>query len=319
MSALAQAEVTLEHIRAAQRRIAGSVLRTPVLESKVLNELSGARLYFKCENLQSVGAFKVRGASNAILARPAAQLRAGVVTHSSGNHGAAVAHIAQLHGLNARIVMPENASAAKLAAVRAYGAQVALCQPTLAAREAMAAQIVAETGAQFIHPYDDPYVIAGQGTIGLELLEQVPQLQWLLCPVGGGGLASGLGVAAKGLRPDIHVIAVEPAGADDAYRSFGSGVLAGPSQPNTIADGLRGALSPRTFALIQRHIDAIVRVEEPGIVRAMRALWQNLRLIIEASAAVPFAAVLERSLDVRGAHVGIVLTGGNVDLDALPW
>jgi threonine dehydratase len=316
---MAQPDVTLEDIRAARERIAGTVLRTPVLESALLNEIIGAHLYFKCESLQSVGAFKVRGASNAILARAGAQRTAGVVTHSSGNHGAAVAHVARLHGMPARIVMPENASAAKLEAVRQRGGQVILCQPTLAAREATAAQIVAATGALFIHPYDDPDVIAGQGTIALELLEQVPQLQWLLCPVGGGGLASGLGVAAKGLRPDLRLIGVEPAGADDAYRSFQSGVLAAPTPPHTIADGLRGALSARTFALMRLNIDAIVRVEEAAIVRAMRALWQHLRLVVEASAAVPFAAVLERALDVRGAHVGIVLTGGNVDLDALPW
>jgi threonine dehydratase len=316
---MAQPDVTLADIRAAQRRIAGSVLRTPVLESPLLNESTGARLYFKCESLQPIGAFKLRGASNAIEARSDAQLQAGVVTHSSGNHGAAVAYAAQRRGISARIVMPRNASAAKLAAVRSFGARVLLCEPTLAAREAMAAQIVSETGALFIHPYDDPYVIAGQGTIALELLEQVPQLQWLLCPVGGGGLASGLGVAVKALRPDIHLIAVEPGAADDAQRSFASGVLAPAASTQTIADGLRATLSSRTFGLLRAHFDAVVTVDEDAIVRAMRALWQNLRIIVEASAAVPFAAVLERTIDVRGAHVGIVLTGGNVDLDALPW
>jgi len=316
---MAQPDVTLADIRAAPRRIAGSVLRTPVLESPLLNESTGARLYFKCESLQPIGAFKLRGASNAIEARSDAQLQAGVVTHSSGNHGAAVAYAAQRRGISARIVMPRNASAAKLAAVRSFGARVLLCEPTLAAREAMAAQIVSETGALFIHPYDDPYVIAGQGTIALELLEQVPQLQWLLCPVGGGGLASGLGVAVKALRPDIHLIAVEPGAADDAQRSFASGVLAPAASTQTIADGLRATLSSRTFGLLRAHFDAVVTVDEDAIVRAMRALWQNLRIIVEASAAVPFAAVLERTIDVRGAHVGIVLTGGNVDLDALPW
>jgi threonine dehydratase len=297
------------------------VLRTPVLESPSLDETTGARLYFKCESLQPVGAFKLRGASNAIEARTSEQLRAGVVTHSSGNHGAAVAYAARRRNLSARIVMPRNASAAKLAAVRSLGAQVLLCEPTLAAREAMAAQVASQSGALFIHPYDDPYVIAGQGTIALELLEQVPQLEWLLCPVGGGGLASGLGVAVKALRPDIHLIAVEPAAADDAQRSFAAGALApaAAAAAHTIADGLRATLSARTFELIREHFDAIVTVDEAAIVRAMRALWQNLRIIVEASSAVPFAAVLERSIDVQGAHVGIVLTGGNVDLDALPW
>jgi len=316
---MTQPEVSLADIRAAQRRIAGSVLRTPVLESPSLDETTGARLYFKCESLQPVGAFKLRGASNAIEARTSEQLRAGVVTHSSGNHGAAVAYAARRRNLSARIVMPRNASAAKLAAVRSLGAQVLLCEPTLAAREAMAAQVASESGALFIHPYDDPYVIAGQGTIALELLEQVPQLQWLLCPVGGGGLASGLGVAVKALRPDVHLIAVEPAAADDAQRSFAAGALAPAAAAHTIADGLRATLSARTFELIREHFDAIVTVDEAAIVRAMRALWQNLRIIVEASSAVPFAAVLERSIDVQGAHVGIVLTGGNVDLDALPW
>ena len=295
------------------------MLRTPVLESPSLDETTGARLYFKCESLQPVGAFKLRGASNAIEARTSEQLRAGVVTHSSGNHGAAVAYAARRRNLSARIVMPRNASAAKLAAVRSHGAQVLLCEPTLAAREAMAAQVASQSGALFIHPYDDPYVIAGQGTIALELLEQVPQLEWLLCPVGGGGLASGLGVAVKALRPDIHLIAVEPAAADDAQRSFAAGALAPAAAAHTIADGLRATLSARTFELIREHFDAIVTVDEAAIVRAMRALWQNLRIIVEASSAVPFAAVLERSIDVQGAHVGIVLTGGNVDLDALPW
>jgi threonine dehydratase len=318
---MTQPEVSLADIRAAQRRIAGSVLRTPVLESPSLDETTGARLYFKCESLQPVGAFKLRGASNAIEARTSEQLRAGVVTHSSGNHGAAVAYAARRRNLSARIVMPRNASAAKLAAVRSLGAQVLLCEPTLAAREAMAAQVASQSGALFIHPYDDPYVIAGQGTIALELLEQVPQLEWLLCPVGGGGLASGLGVAVKALRPDIHLIAVEPAAADDAQRSFAAGALApaAAAAAHTIADGLRATLSARTFELIREHFDAIVTVDEAAIVRAMRALWQNLRIIVEASSAVPFAAVLERSIDVQGAHVGIVLTGGNVDLDALPW
>jgi threonine dehydratase len=318
---MTQPEVSLADIRAAQRRIAGSVLRTPVLESPSLDETTGARLYFKCESLQPVGAFKLRGASNAIEARTSEQLRAGVVTHSSGNHGAAVAYAARRRNLSARIVMPRNASAAKLAAVRSLGAQVLLCEPTLAAREAMAAQVASQSGALFIHPYDDPYVIAGQGTIALELLEQVPQLEWLLCPVGGGGLASGLGVAVKALRPDIHLIAVEPAAADDAQRSFAAGALApaAAAAAHTIADGVRATLSARTFELIREHFDAIVTVDEAAIVRAMRALWQNLRIIVEASSAVPFAAVLERSIDVQGAHVGIVLTGGNVDLDALPW
>jgi threonine dehydratase len=314
-----QPDVTLETIRCARERIAGRVRRTPVLESQTLNLLADARLYFKCENFQEVGAFKARGATNAVFALSPEQLACGVVTHSSGNHGAAVARAASLRGIPAYIVMPENCSPAKLEAVRAYGGRVLLCAPTLAAREAMAAQVGVQTGAAFVHPYDDPQVIAGQGTIALELLEQQPDLDWLLCPVGGGGLASGIAVAAKVLRPSMRIVAVEPAGADDARRSFVSGVLSRCEQPMTIADGLRGALSPRTFELIRRYVDDVVTVSESGIIASMRALWQQLKIVVEASAAVPYAAVLERRLDVRGARVGIVLTGGNVDLDALPW
>ena len=314
-----QPEVTLETIQLARERIAGRTRRTPVLENETLNALAGAQLYFKCENFQEGGAFKARGATNAVFALSAAELRAGVVTHSSGNHGAAVARAARLRGVRARIVMPENSSRAKLEAVRRYGGEVLLCEPTLAAREALAAQLVADSGAVFIHPYDDPRVIAGQGTIALELLEEVPHLDWLLVPVGGGGLASGVAVAAKAMRPAIRLVAVEPIGADDAQRSFASGTLSRPQQPTTIADGLRGALSQRTFELIRRHVDDIVTVSEEAIVRAMRTLWQHLKIIIEASSAVPYAAVLEHQLDVRGARVGIILTGGNVDLDELPW
>jgi threonine dehydratase len=314
-----QPDVTLETIQSARERIAGRTRRTPVLENDTLNSLAGAQLYFKCENFQESGAFKARGATNAVFALSAHQLRAGVVTHSSGNHGAAVARAARLRGVRARIVMPENSSRAKLAAVRGYGGEVLLCEPTLAAREALAAQLVADSGAVFIHPYDDPRVIAGQGTIALELLEEVPDLDWLLLPVGGGGLASGVAVAAKAMRPAIRLVAVEPIGADDAQRSFASGVLTRPQQPATIADGLRGALSARTFELIRRHVDAIVTVSDEAIVQAMRTLWQHLKIIVEASSAVPYAAVHEHQLDVSGARVGIILTGGNVDLDDLPW
>lgn len=313
------AEITLDQIRAARDRIASRVRRTPVLESEQLNNQSGAQLYFKCENLQEVGAFKARGATNAVFALSPEELRAGVVTHSSGNHGAALARAAQLRGVAARVVMPRNSSAAKLEAVRRYGGQVLLCEPTLAAREALAAQVVAETGATFIHPYDDARVIAGQGTVALELLEQVPQLDYLLCPVGGGGLASGVAVAAKALRPSMRVIGVEPAGADDAWRSFRSRTLSSAPAPRTMADGLRASLSPLTFELICRYVDDVVTVSEEALVPAMRALWTHLRVIVEVSSAVPYAALLERRLDVHGARVAIILTGGNVDLDALPW
>jgi threonine dehydratase len=312
-------DVSLQTIQAARERIAGRIRLTPVLENQALNALAGAQLYFKCENFQEGGAFKARGATNAVFSLSAHELRAGVVTHSSGNHGAALARAAMMRGVRARIVMPKDSSLAKLAAVRHYGGEVQLCEPTLAAREALATQLVADSGAAFIHPYDDPRVICGQGTIALELLEQVPDLDWLLLPVGGGGLASGVAVAAKALRPAIRLVAVEPAGADDAQRSFAAGALAPLRPPATIADGLRGALSTRTFELIRRHVDAIVTVSDAAIVQAMRTLWQQLKIIVEPSSAVPYAAVQAQRLDVSGARVGIILTGGNVDLDHLPW
>jgi len=312
-------DVTIDSIRAARERIAGRIRQTPVLENQALNALAGAQLFFKCENFQEGGAFKARGATNAVFALSAQELRGGVVTHSSGNHGAALARAAALRGVRARIVMPKDSSRAKLEAVRRYGGEVQLCEPTLAAREALAATLVADSGAAFIHPYDDARVICGQGTIALELLEQVPDLDWLLLPVGGGGLASGVAVAAKALRPELRLVAVEPAGADDAQRSFTSGSLAPARQPQTIADGLRGALSARTFELIRQHVDAVVTVSDAAIVLAMRTLWQQLKIIVEASSSVPYAAVQEQLLELGGARVGIILTGGNVDLDQLPW
>jgi threonine dehydratase len=316
------AQVSLQSIRSARERIAAHVRVTPVMQSATINERCGAQVWFKCENLQQIGAFKIRGATNAIFALPPPALAAGVVTHSSGNHGAAVAQAARLRGVPARVVMPETASAAKFANVSSQGGLIVRCAPTLSAREAAAAQIVAATGAAFIHPYDDPLVIAGQGTIALELLEQVPELDCVLCPVGGGGLASGIAVAIKALRPQIRVIAVEPAGADDAWRSFRAGALQPPTATAsvaTIADGLRGSLSARTFGLIREHVDAVVTVSEAAIVRAMRELWQHLRLVIEPSSAVPYAAIADPTLALQGRRVSVVLTGGNVDLDALPW
>jgi len=313
------ADVTLQSIQTARARIAGRVRRTPVLQNAELDAAAGAQLFFKCENFQEVGAFKARGATNAVFALPESALPRGVVTHSSGNHGAALARAARLRAISAHIVMPENASQAKLDTVRRYGGEVELCAPTLQARAAAAASWIERSGAAFIHPYDDPLVIAGQGTIALELLEELPELDWLLAPVGGGGLLSGLAVAAKAVRPSIRIVGVEPAGADDAYRSFTSGLLAGSAHPSTIADGLRGALSARTFALIRQHVDAIVTVSEQAIVEAMRALWRELKIVIEPSSAVPYAALLEHKVALAGARVGIVLTGGNVDLDKLPW
>ena len=309
----------LAAIRAAQARIAPYVHRTPVLTSRSLDEATGARLFVKCENLQKVGAFKARGACNAVFSLPGDAAARGVVTHSSGNHGAALAYAAQQRGIPAHVVMPENAPKIKVANVRGFGAHVHFCAPTLAAREAACADVERATGATLVHPYDDCAVIAGQGTATLELLDAVPDLDAVVAPVGGGGLLSGTAIAAKGIRPGIEVYGAEPAGADDAARSFASGALQAMPHPHTIADGLRGALSARTLRALRAHVAAVGTCTEAGIVAAMRMTWERMKLVAEASSAVPLAAMLEGTLAVRGKRVGVILTGGNVDLDRLPW
>lgn len=312
--------LTLELIRAARERIRDKVTRTPVLTSDVLDGHSGASLFFKAENLQKIGAFKARGATNAVFSMSDAEAARGVVTHSSGNHAAALARAAKLRGIPAYIVMPNNAPKTKQASVARLGGQITFCEPTTAAREAAAEKLIAETGAQLVHPFNDYRVMAGQGTATLELLEDVPDLDVVMCPVGGGGLLSGTAVAAKGVKPGIRVIAVEPAGADDAARSFAAGKITPSSGPvNTIADGLRTVVGTRTFPEIQQHVDDIVTVSEGAIVQAMRALWESLKVIVEPSAAVPYAAFVERKVSLAGKRVGIIITGGNLDLDSLPW
>jgi len=304
-------------IEAAARRIAPHVRRTPVLSSVELSGRLGVVVEFKCENLQQAGAFKSRGASNAVFALPAETAPRGVVTHSSGNHAAALARAAQRRGIPAYIVMPRGAPRIKRAAVEGYGGQVTECDPTLAAREAAAAALLAETGATLVHPYDDPLVIAGQGTIALELTGETTPPDAVLVPVGGGGLLCGTALALERLWPGTRVIGAEPAGADDAYRSFTTGRLHPQTNPHTIADGLRGALSARTFRLARAHVDAIVTVTEAAIIEAMRLLFEGLKVVVEPSAAVPVAALLEHQVVAR--RVVVVLSGGNVDLDALPW
>lgn len=310
---------TLDDIRAAAARIAGRIRRTPVLTSSTLDGRAGAKLFFKCENLQKTGAFKARGATNAVFVLTDEQARRGVATHSSGNHGAALARAAQLRGIPAYIVMPDDAPRAKQAAVRHYGGEISYCGPTLAARESAAAQLVARTGATLVHPYDDAHVIAGQGTTALELLEDVRDLDLILCPVGGGGQLSGIAVAAKSLRPSIRVVGVEPAEADDARRSLASGRIELAVSPRTIADGLRASLGELTFAVIRQHVDEIVTVSEPAIVQAMRTIWEIMKLVVEPSGAVAYAAIAADRIDARGRRIGIILSGGNLDLDALPW
>lgn len=309
----------LAAIRAAHQRILSRIHRTPVLSSARLNEACGAQLFFKCENFQKAGAFKARGATNAVFALDDATAARGVVTHSSGNHAAALARAARLRGIAAHIVMPSNSARIKVRAVEGYGGRITFCEPTQDAREATAARILAETGATMIHPYENEAVMAGQGSAMLELLEDAPGLDVVLCPVGGGGLLGGTAVAAKALRPDIRVIATEPEAAGDTARSFRAGRIIPLERTDTIADGLRTTVGTPNFALVQALVDDVVTVSEEAIVAAMRAIWETLKIVVEPSAAVPYAAVLERKMDVSGRRVGLILTGGNVDLDSLPW
>jgi threonine dehydratase len=311
--------LTMQLIREAHARIREKIHRTPVMTSEVLDGLAGNRLYFKCENLQKVGAFKARGATNAVFLLTDAEAAKGVVTHSSGNHAAALARAARLRGIPAYIVMPDNSPQAKQAAVRRYGGDVVLCEPTLAAREATARQVMERTGAAFIHPYDDLHVMAGQGTTAIELLEDVPSLDMILCPVGGGGHLSGIAVAAKDIKPELRVIGVEPAGADDAARSFKAGRIIPMLEPRTIADGLKTSLGKRPFAEIMRLVDDIVTVREESIVQAMRQVWEVMKLLVEPSGAVSYAAIVEGRITASGANIGIILSGGNLDLNRLPW
>jgi threonine dehydratase len=310
---------TLIDIQAAAARIKPYAHRTPVLTCASLNGLVGAELWCKCENFQKVGAFKFRGACNAVFSLSTSAAQHGVATHSSGNHAAAAALAAQLRGIKAHIVMPDNAPAVKKAAVAGYGGTIVYCAPTLAAREATLERVVRETGATFIHPYNDARVIAGQGTAALELLTDVPDLDVIMAPVGGGGLLSGTAIVTTTLAPATQVIAAEPEAADDAYRSLQEGRLVPALDPRTIADGLRTSLGELTFAIIQRHVHQIVTVSEAAIISAMRHVWERMKIVIEPSAAVPIGALLERKSDLRGKRIGVILSGGNVDLDQLPW
>ena len=310
---------TLTDIHQAAERIRPFAHHTPVVTCSSLDRQVGAQIFMKCENLQKVGAFKFRGACNAVFSLTDEEAARGVATHSSGNHAQAVALAAKLRGIPAYIVMPENAPAVKKAAVAGYGGQITFCKPTLQARESTTAQIVEETGATVVHPYNDYRVIAGQGTAALELLEEIPDLDAVIAPVGGGGLLSGTAIAAKGLLPKIRVIAAEPEMADDAYRSLGAGHILPSENPKTIADGLLTSLGDKTFPIIQQHVEQIVTVSEWGILAAMRFIWERAKLVIEPSAAVPVALLWERKIDLSGLRVGIILSGGNVDLDKLPW
>jgi threonine dehydratase len=309
----------LAAIRIAHERIRPHIHRTPVLTSSRLDADSAASLFFKCENFQKVGAFKARGATNAVFALDEETAKRGVATHSSGNHAAALSRAARLRGIAAHIVMPSNSPKVKVRAVEGYGGRIVFCEPTQKAREAACARVIEETGATLIHPFENEQVMAGQGTVMVELIEDVPDLDLVLCPIGGGGVLCGTAVAAKTLRPQIKVIATEPAGADDAAESFRQGRLVYQEKKNTIADGLRTNLGAINFALVQQYVDDVVTVSEEAIISAMRTIWETMKIVIEPSAAVPYAAILEERVDFRGKRIGIILTGGNVDLEALPW
>jgi threonine dehydratase len=313
--------VDLHDVQEAARRIVGHAHRTPVATCATLDRLAGRSLYFKCEHLQKAGAFKFRGACNAVLRLPPEVALRGVVTHSSGNHAQALALAAKLRRIPAHIVMPRNASPVKRRAVEGYGGRVIDCEPTLSARETTAVAVLAETDATLIPPYNHPDVIAGQGTAALELLEQVTDLEALVAPVGGGGLVAGLCIAAEGLASHVRVFAAEPAGADDAARSKAAGTLIPQTGPRTIADGLLTSLGDMTWPVIRDRVERVVTVTEEEIVRAMRLAWERAKLLIEPSAAVAVAAVLSPEFQrLEGLQrVGIVLSGGNVNLDALPW
>jgi threonine dehydratase len=311
--------VGIDDIRRAHDRIRPHVHRTPVLTSAFFDTRTGARVFFKCENFQKTGSFKFRGACNAVFSLRDDELANGVLTGSSGNHGQALARAAGLRNARAVIVMPENATAVKVAAVKGYGGEVIFADPDPAARLAQARRIEEERHTRMVHPFNDPHIVAGQGTAAVELLEQGGPLDTVLVPVGGGGLASGTALAGAALAPDARVVGVEPQRADDACRSLEAGRILPSENPRTVADGLRSSLGDVTFAVLRRHLHSIVTVSEDSILNAMRLIWERMKIVIEPSAAVPVAAILDGKADIKGERVGVILSGGNVDLDRLPW
>jgi len=318
-----------EAILAAHERITRRIHRTPVLTSASLNAMTGAQLFFKCENLQKTGSFKIRGASNAILSLTEKEAARGIVTQSSGNHGAAVACAAARRGVPAWIVMPRNASAVKAKAIESYGGEVVFCEPTVTARKATCDRVQAETGAHLVHPFDDDRIIAGQATAAKELLEEIGDLDAVFAPVSGGGLLSGTCLGAKGIRADVRVFGCEPERADDAYRSLTSGTLQSLDSSDTIADGLRASLAPRTFAILRRQLERILLVSEEEMISVARLIWERMKIIIEPSSAVAIAPLLKSgvvaSLNLPNRAAGgppklsVIFSGGNVDLSSLPW
>ena len=310
---------TPEIIEAAHRRIHPYIHCTPLMTSQAINKMVGAELVFKCENFQKVGAFKFRGASNAVFSLSEEEMSHGVATHSSGNHAAALALAASLRGIQAYIVMPSNSSRVKIAAVEHYKGIITFCEPTLQAREDTLARILLQTNAAEIHPYNDYSIIAGQATAAKELIEEGGPFDVIMAPVGGGGLLSGTALSVAYFSPSSTVIAAEPLQADDAFQSFYQRRLIPSVNPNTIADGLRTSLGTLTYPIIQEHVQQIVRTSEAGIVQAMRMIWERMKILVEPSSAVPLAALLENTFEHKGLRIGIILSGGNVDLNDLPF
>jgi threonine dehydratase len=309
----------LQAIREAHRRIAPRIHRTPVLTSSSLNELAGAELYFKCENLQKTGSFKIRGAANAVFSLSDEEAKHGVVAPSSGNHAAALALAARWRGIPAWLIMPSNSSAVKKRAVEAYNGKITECEPNIAAREEAAAEAMKRTGAHLVHPYNDARVIAGQGTAAVELLDQVPRLDVVIAPVSGGGLLSGIAIAAKSSQREIRVVGAEPRNADDTARSLASGKIEPAAKAHTMADGLRATLCPLTFSILRERVDEVSLVSEEEIVSTMLLLWERMKIVVEPSGAVAAAPALARKIGAQGKKVGVILSGGNVDLQNLPW
>jgi len=311
--------ISKENLLDTHKRIQPFIHNTPVLSSSLINEIVGAEIHFKCENFQKMGAFKMRGALNAVLQLSDEQKSKGVATHSSGNFAQALALSAKLQGIKAYIVMPENAPAVKKKAVKGYGGQVIECEANLDARETTLNKIVAETGATFLHPYNDYQVIQGQGTAAMELIKENADLDYIIAPVGGGGLLAGTALATYYLSPKTKVIAGEPMGADDAWQSLEKGELIPQTAPQTMADGLLTSLGDKTFPIIRDYVEKIVRVEEDEIVSAMRLIWERMKLIVEPSSAVALAAIIKEKEKYQGKKIGIILSGGNVDLGNLPF
>ncbi len=310
---------TYQDVEAAHDRIAPYIHRTPVLTSSYLNALTGAELYFKCENFQKAGAFKARGASNAVFSLSDAQAARGVATHSSGNHGLCLSYAAGRRGIPCTVVMPRTAPQAKKDAVAGYGGRVVECEPSTTSRESVFAKVMAGSGAEFVHPYNDPRVIAGQATCARELNEQVPGLDAVIAPIGGGGMISGTCLTLSAIAPGVQIYAAEPEQADDAARSFRAGHIIADDAPETVADGLKVPLKELTWHFVQRHVTDILTTSENEIIEAMKLTWKRMKIVMEPSCAVPLAAILRNPAVFRGKRVGVIITGGNVDLDRLPW